>query len=212
MWIYGICDRSPLPPGARGLAGAPLEALGEGGLVAVFTRHAQSIGDPSPEALWSHEQVVERLMADRTVVPVRFGSTVAGEDALRRLLAERRESLTAAIARVRGRVELGLRVHHEEPVAGGDMSASGRDYLLSRLQATRRAGDAAAALHEPLAALASDSVRQPPGGAGELLRSAYLVDRRGVAGFCTRVRRLQDAHPEIAMLCTGPWPPYSFAG
>jgi hypothetical protein len=49
-------------------------------------------------------------------------------------------------------------------------------------------------------------VRQGP----ELLRAAYLVDRREVPRFRATVERLQSAHPDAAILCTGPWPPYSF--
>jgi hypothetical protein len=26
------------------------------------------------------------------------------------------------------------------------------------------------------------------------------------------VRRLEAAHSEVTVVCTGPWPPYSFAG
>jgi hypothetical protein len=205
MWIYGICDRPELPlPRERGLADAPLEALVHDKLVAVFTRHAEDVGDPVPETLWAHERVVERLMAERTVVPMRFGSRVPGEAALRGLLAERRESLAAALARVRGRVELSVRVLEEAPVA--DPPRSGRDYVLAKLQDSRRA----VTVHEPLAALACEAVRQPPRGAGELLRGAYLVDRDGVARFRTGVQDLQDAHRDAAILCTGPWPAYSF--
>jgi hypothetical protein len=201
MWIYGICDQAA-PPEGQGLADAPLEAHREGGLTAVFTRHAERVGAPEPAALWAHEQVVERLMADCTVVPMRFGSTVAGEDALRDLLAERREELTAALARVRGRIELGVRALAQPPAA----HRSGRDYLLARLRASRHAD----ALHEPLARLAADAVRRPPRGAGELLRGAYLVDGGEVVRFRAGVEDLQDAHPELTIHCTGPWPAYSF--
>ena len=42
-------------------------------------------------------------------------------------------------------------------------------------------------------------------------RRVALVDRDGVGAFVARVRALQDERPELAVLCTGPWPPYSFA-
>jgi hypothetical protein len=45
----------------------------------------------------------------------------------------------------------------------------------------------------------------------ELLRAAYLVDRGAVGEFVARVRQLQRAHEELALVCTGPWPPFSFA-
>jgi hypothetical protein len=208
IWVYGICDRPGLaPPRRRGLAQAPLEALREQALLAVFTRHAHSVGDPAPDALWAHERVVERLMADRTVLPMRFGSTVRDEGELRRFLAERQATLVAALARLAGRVELGVRMLAQRESGTAPAVASGRDYVLSKL----RDGARADRVHEPLAALASDSRLQPPRGGDELLRGAYLVDRGAIPRFRTGVERLQHAHPEVAILCTGPWPPYTFA-
>jgi hypothetical protein len=49
-------------------------------------------------------------------------------------------------------------------------------------------------------------------GGAELLRAAYLVDRGAVEEFVAAVRRLQHRHPELAVVCTGPWPPFSFTG
>jgi hypothetical protein len=209
IWLYGICDRPELPvPHRRGLAQAPLDGLAHDGLMAVFTRHGAPVGDPAPDALWAHERVVERLMTDRTVLPLRFGSTLAGEGELLALLAGSRTSFAAALARVSGRVELAVRALEPAPtpvaVAG---APSGRDYLLGKLRNGRRADG----LHEPLAALAAMSERRPGGGGDdELLRAAYLVERPAVARFRAAVERLQRAHPDLAILCTGPWPPYSF--
>jgi hypothetical protein len=59
-----------------------------------------------------------------------------------------------------------------------------------------------------LAVLARESVVQP---GPELLRTAYLVDRDAVESFVGLVRRLQETHDGIHVLCTGPWPPYSFS-
>jgi gas vesicle protein GvpL/GvpF len=213
IWVYAICDRPEMPPPRRrGLAQAPLEGLREGPLQAVFTRHAGGVGEPAPDALWAHERVVERLMTDRTVLPMRFGSRVDDEAALRRVLVSGASEFVAALARLAGRVELGVRVvatnGRPEPVPA---VASGRDYVMAKLRSDRRAETEAAALHDPLAALAADARRQPPRGNGEVLRGAYLVERATVARFRATVERLQAAHPEAAILCTGPWPPYSFA-
>jgi hypothetical protein len=79
-----------------------------------------------------------------------------------------------------------------------------------RAQAEARHDCTAGALHEPLAALARASVRgrpRPP----ELFRAAYLVERDTVVPFTAEVARLQKANAGLSILCTGPWPPYSFA-
>jgi hypothetical protein len=117
---------------------------------------------------------------------------------------------------VAGRVEIGVRV--VQPVAAGAgiapavpaIAPSGRDYLLFKLQNGRRAEHAAAELHTPLEALSVEALRQPLRTDDEVLRGAYLVDQRAVARFRGVVERLQLTHPDVAILCTGPWPPYSF--
>jgi hypothetical protein len=148
---------------------------------------------------------------------MRFGSTVADEAELRRFLAEHQRSLLVTLARIDDRVELGVRVIRTVadaalvPVgAPAAEPANGRDWLLDKLRNGHRADRAAADLHEPLAALAADSRQQPPRSADEVLRNAYLVERRVVPRFRAVVERLQLAHPEVAILCTGPWPAYSF--
>jgi len=220
IWVFGICDHPEIPaPRRRGLAQAPLEGLREGELLAVFTRHAHSVGDPAPDALWAHERVVERLMVDRTVLPLRFGSSVDEADALRRVLIDRQQPLVAALARVAGRIELGIRVlelhpnGNEAPAAVATVTAgapSGREYLAAKLHHGQRAIRLATALHEPLASLSAEVRVQAPRGADDVLRGAYLVERGVVPRFRATVQRLQNAHPEVAILCTGPWPPYTF--
>jgi len=42
------------------------------------------------------------------------------------------------------------------------------------------------------------------------ISAAFLVPRDRLAGFRVMVGRIAAAHPELALLCTGPWPAYSF--
>jgi hypothetical protein len=215
IWVYAICDRPDLPPPRRrGLAQAPLDSLREGALLAIFTSHAHAPAEPAPDALWAHERVVERLMADRTVLPMRFRSTVDDEGALSALLARDQQRLLHALARVQGRVEIGVRAL--QPASNGAhgvatvAASTGRDYLLAKLHDGRRLDRAATELHSPLEAMAVEACRQPLRSEDEILRGAYLVDQRVIARFRAAVDRLQRAHPDVAILCTGPWPPYSF--
>ena len=65
-------------------------------------------------------------------------------------------------------------------------------------------------LHEPLARLSRASTRFG-GASSDLIQSVYLVPRQDVAAFGEHVRRLEAAHPDLTIVCTGPWPPYTFA-
>jgi hypothetical protein len=193
--LYAITD-DPAPPDP------PLRAVRSDGLTALC---APAEGrEVTPEVLWQHEAVVESLMEERDLLPMRFGTLVEDDDAAVRALEERREELRAGLDRVRGAVELAVRA---EAMPGGDTTPagpSGAEYLRARTKRT----EAARLLHEPLAFLARESkVQQGP----ELLRAAYLVDRDAVEAFVGLVKRLQDTHEGLRVLCTGPWPPYSFA-
>jgi hypothetical protein len=192
--LYAITD-DPAPPQP------PLLAVSCNGLTALCAPASEQLAT-TPDALWRREELVEALMADRDLLPVRFGTLVEDEEAAARAVADRHDELLASLDRVRGAVELALRVQDQEP--SGPEGPSGRDYLQAKVGQL----ETARVVHEPLAELARDSV---VASGPELLRAAYLVDREAVPDFVAAVKRLQDEHSRLALLCTGPWPPYSFA-
>jgi hypothetical protein len=193
--LYAITD-DPAPPEP------PLVAVRGDGLTALCAPAERR--EITEEVLWRHEEVVEALMRERDLLPVRFGTLVEDEAAAQRALDERHDELVTNLDRVRGAVELAVRAHHREP-ADTQFFRSGTEYM----QAKARRAEVAALLHDPLAYLARDSVvRQGP----ELLRAAYLVDRDAVEGFVELVKRLEATLDDVQVLCTGPWPPYSFTG
>jgi hypothetical protein len=217
IWVYGICERPDMPPPRRrGLAQAPLDGVREGELLAVISRHVHPPVDPALDALWVHERVVERMMADRAVLPMRFGTKLPGDDALREVLAARQAEFLGGLDLVRGRVEVGVRAMQPpgeraaEESSPPPVAASGREYLEAKLANGRRIEREGAAVHDPLASLAVASSRLPTGGPEELLRASYLIERATLARFRATVERLQRTQPGVAILCTGPWPPYSF--
>jgi hypothetical protein len=194
--LYAITD-DPAPPEP------PLRAVRCGDLTALCAP-AEDRG-LTPQALWRYEEVVETLMEERDLLPVRFGTLVPDEHAAEQAVVERRDELVSRLERVRGAVELAVRAEvSERPPERPDPEQSGRHYM--RARAARMAQ--ARALHEPLASLARDSVVK---AGPELLRAAYLVDRENLERAVALVRDLQQANPALDLLCTGPWPPYSFS-
>lgn len=207
--LFAITD-DPAPPLPTV---APLSAVASHGLALVCAPAAHV--EVSPEVLWRHEEVVEALMEDRDLLPVRFGTRLDDETAAARALGERHEALASALDRVRGAVELSVRVLGERSgEADPDPSdpVTGAEYL--RAKAATAAGERSAlrSVHEPLASRARENKRLAARDRHELLRAAYLVDRSAVEPFVEQVSRLQHANPRLRLLCTGPWPPYSFTG
>lgn len=217
LYVYAITDSRDEPEGP-GLHGGRVRPFGERPPFAMASEHRDS-PHPDEADLWVHESVVEELMGRCTVLPMRFGSTVADETSLLAVLEERRAEFESLLGRVRGAVELSVRAqvaaHPHEPAhsnaARGDAGGPGTAYLLRRREAQQRADDAVARIHEPLAELSRQSGRKGGGLRPDAFKAAYLVDRDRVEEFRARVRDLTDEIEEARIVCTGPWPPYSFS-
>jgi hypothetical protein len=191
---------------------APLCELSRDGLSAVFAETVEN-GAATAERLWHHEHVVETLMESRDLLPVRYGTSAPDEAALARALDRRHDELATALSFVRGAVELSVRVFGDPTDRDGvppRRSRSGSEYLRARARDAAVQHGIAQSVHEPLRAIArADHMRRPQDDL-EVLRSAYLVDRGRVGRFTRAVAELESDLSGFRLLCTGPWPPYSF--
>jgi hypothetical protein len=176
-YAYAVTETGAGAPAVDGLALTSVRC----GALAMVAGDGPGVGE---EAYWRHERVVEAAMAGGPVLPMRFGSVLDDPAAF---LADRHDALAAALDRVRGAVEVGVRVG----AADAGAPQSGTEYLLRR-------GDAEH-VHAELSALARAAVRRRSAS------FAYLVDRGELERFDERAR-------ELGVMCSGPWPPYSFAG
>jgi len=220
VYLYAVTDRQAAPTGVLGLNESRLRAIPDD-RVAVVVSDLEAPVEPTEAALWRHEGVVEELMHHGPVLPMRFGSTVPDEAAARRMLHERGGELSAGLDRVRGAVELGVRVLWEAPTgaqgalvegeeAAGAGGGAGTTYLMRRLGASRRSHSLADDIHAPLARLARSSTRRLLVTPRLLLSGAYLLEEGATEDFRACVAELDERLEEVAILCTGPWPPYSF--
>ncbi len=239
LYLYAITDRpEALLPAMSGLEDAPLCKLTYQDLTGVMSFVTTRQIQPTEANLWQHEAIVEALMADRTVLPVRFGTVFSNEATAQAELLTHQTDLIANLKRVRGRVELGLRVliNDEQPPSRAALQeqaqdderdavapttsapiSRGRAYLNARQEEERQARAArqqaetlAAEIHTALAHLIVESVQQVLVTPRLLLTAAYLVERDRVEAFRQQIVTLSAAYPALSLLCTGPWPPYNF--
>ena len=205
--VYGVVDQLRSLPLQLGVGGAPLERARVGRLELVVSR--TNSNEATREAVLAHAQVVDELMArSRAVLPVQF-TAFADEGELADAVVPKVETLERALRRVRGCAEFGLRVAQaavELPEA-----SSGAEYMRARLAEEQRRQQVTALVHEPLTRLSRATARVRSSSAG-VLESAYLVPVETVAAFRDTLGRLQVEHPELTIVCTGPWPAYSFGG
>jgi len=217
IYLYAISDKLNRPMiEARGLGNAPLSVLVHRQVAAIVSTVSEADVTPTVLHLWQHESVVETLMADRAVLPVRFGTVLGDTGRVRTTLARHHTNLVRALDLVRGRVELRVTVLWEGGEETGEghglaeAQGRGRAYLLSRLKERQRAKTLAGEIHAALAPLAVASVQQLLVTPRMLFSAAYLVERNEVLAFRDGVTNLAAAYPDLEVLCTGPWPAHNF--
>jgi len=236
--LIGVDSRSP----ATLVEGSGLAAIVSRVSLAEFGE--EQLHDNLNDVAWledkarAHEEVLDAALSRMTVVPMRLCTIYRSEDQVQEMLGRERDLLVDALARLQGKTEWGVKVI-AEPGALERAAAQGgarpddeaklspgtaymsekRRQALSREEGDRVAEEWAEAVHERLAAKASEALLNPlqnpevSGHIGEmLLNGVYLVDDREAEDFRGVVDQLAGEYLELgaAVELTGPWPPYNF--
>jgi Gas vesicle synthesis protein GvpL/GvpF len=235
-YVYGVIQAADSDPGFQVTGVDPshdIAVLGEGPVAAVSshvplaefeeTRLRQHLGDIEwvEATARAHEQALQAIRRQTTVIPMRMCTVYRGEDGLREMLRREARSLEEALAHLEGRTEWGVKAllgdpppaparetttQSVDPTAGQSAApGSGTAYLQRRLEERDREQRAAQTLeeacretHARLDAVAADSVLLPaqaPGVSGRpgemILNAAYLVDDDADEAFTRELEELQ---------------------
>jgi hypothetical protein len=116
-YIYAIIDGiSDFSAAANGIDGRRPELISAHGITCVVSENASEHLRPERRHLTVHRDILNWLMArSSAVLPVRFGTIADSESGVRTLLSQNRDDLLRQLGRVRGKVEMGLRVTWDVP-------------------------------------------------------------------------------------------------
>ena len=245
VYLYAVTDAAPAKEPAdehalAGVDGVPVRRVVSGDLAAVVssvdpTQFSEEALRRSLEDLqWlertarAHNAVVAAVARSGPVAPVRLATVYLDDENVRRLLDERASEFTAALDRIRGRAEWGVkgfavRTEGDTSPQATEESKPGTAYLMRRRAERDRAArglqdaaEAAEAVHREMSAVAVASRRYQPqdprlSGRREemVLNVAYLVDEAGAEILRRLVEQQQGQNLRLEL--TGPWAPYSFA-
>lgn len=238
-YVFGVTgdDGAPDPPDPRRLpdGGAPrwLSETGTRALVCdvepatfeVLQQPGSAGLDTLAAVAHAHDEVLAALATATTVLPLRLGTVVPDDDAVRHLLTAHGDRLRSELGRMAGKAEWSVTVQLSDGAEPDDDRAreasSGADYLQRRRDALdarshrgERRRQLAISLHERLAlcAQAADTVTARPVDdvAPPLLHGVYLLADDAVASLERLVADLRAEHPRTVIEITGPWPPYHF--
>ena len=237
-YIYCIIENSnarnfgPIGIGDRG---DEVTTIPYGELSAVVSSIPMSRYVVSRETMTAHERVLEEVMKDCAVLPVRFYTVAPSVDEIRSLLRRRHAEFKNLLRYLDNRVELGLKALWKDmtqvfqeiidendelkalqeeiaSISSGKAEAEGKALaagVKSRLQ--EKKDKEADGLLDPLKKISVDVRYNKTHGDDMICNAAFLVDRRWEKDFDIKVEELTKACDDrIRFIYVGPVPPYSF--
>jgi hypothetical protein len=236
VYVYGVLSKTDQATvSVGGVEQAEVRTVEHAGLAAlVSTLEGDALA--AGREVRAHWRVLEEASRGATVLPVRFGTVMDDDGAVRdRLLAPNAERLTSLLGELAGRTQLNVKGEYDEehmlrevvrtsptvaalrervrsvPDAAGYYDRIRMGELVAAEIDARRSQDSALALArlEPFAVNARAEKVGSPNAAFNL---AFLVEDGGVDAFSEAVGRLREELGErVALRYVGPLPPYSFA-
>jgi hypothetical protein len=234
MKLYLYCLSDDLEVGqieaVAGIAGAVTRAIDLGAVRAVVSDvHIHEV-KVSKENVLAHERVIDRVMAQTTPLPFRFGVVVNPAE-LQSYVESNEDRLRALLESVRGAVEMNVKIiwdreairnhpaekHSRDHAGKAEGAGPGLRFLLAKQQEMAverevkgRAEEIAAWLDRGVDNLVRDKVVTLNPDEALVIRAAYLVERGRVAEYREQVNSLGRERNELRFLTSGAWPPYSF--
>ncbi|WP_165227585.1 GvpL/GvpF family gas vesicle protein [Aquisphaera insulae] len=235
-YLYAIAE--DVPDGEvfdyLGLDGSEVHSIGDGHISAIVSDLPNQKLRPERRRLAAHHEVLRRLMDGRAVLPIAFGIVADGPEAVLRILRVNRDAFSEQLDKVRGRVEMGLRVswdvpnifeymisRHEELRSlrdrifrGGRESTQDDKIDLGRAFDRLLNQDREAYLgriSESLEGHAAEVKSNPPRSEREVLNLAFLVARDELPAFEQAVLEVAGRFDNnFAFDINGPWPCHNF--
>ena len=225
LFVYAIVDSVKVPPQFPD-GGARLRIVSVGRIAAVVDRRRRAPA-PTPRNVRQYHRTVAAIAAAvPAILPARFG-TLVGEEELSFILRARATSLRAALTRLRGRVQMTARILSRggEARAAGALQGTpdsdagvtkrgrpsgvgpGAAYLRRRVSPDGEIQQLLAPLRRAVQRWVQEEEVTRRGG---IVNVYHLVRRRSVAAY---QRALLGAAHEgaLAIIVSGPLPPYAFA-
>jgi Gas vesicle synthesis protein GvpL/GvpF/Lsr2 len=203
IFVYGILPADiEVATGIPGVGEHPglLRDVRCDGLAALISEVDSSGRLGSPDDLRAHREILDATAEEVPVLPLRFGTVLASEDAVAKdLLAAHHDEFTAALDQLEGRTEFQVKGRYIEDAVHGDVTAS-------------REEDARA-LRRAMEALCVASVAREPAHELDAVDVAFLVpadQEPEVERVIEELAREWEGRIDIQLL--GPMAAYDFTG
>lgn len=233
IYTYGIIDSNAnIVEPISGLEGTCVYNLPYRDIGAVASKLINQIKEINRDDVLKHEEVVERLMENFTVLPVSFFTTFNQEEEVLVMLKEYYQDFKENLDRLRNKVEFGIRViWSSETIKNRIIEASkkfnadvtipdnspGKSFAKEKFENykidkefTEEADRCIAFLDDFFSRFAAEKKLEKLKSDNLLLSAYYLVEKEKQGEFKEAFKRAKNTPGDLKYLFSGPWPPYNF--
>jgi hypothetical protein len=233
VYIYGIIDSNdPIGQSIRGFGGAAAYNIPFRDIGVVATNLNEPTRNISGADALAQEALVERLMEDFTVLPVKFLTVFKGMQDVLSMMRAYYGAFRDNLDRLRNKVEFGIKViwpadriktriidtyERTDGKAPAVDNSREKRFIAERLKNYKvekafkeEAGNCIDAIDLPLSRFAAEKSLEKLRTENLLLSAAYLVEKGKQNDFKEAFERVKTANTSFRYLFSGPWPPYNF--
>jgi hypothetical protein len=233
LYLYGIIDsKDQIKESIYGLEGAGVYSIPFCDIGAAVSEICQMTQDTTDRAVLEHATVVEKLMADFTVLPVRFQTVIEDRDNLLSMMQSYYKDFKDNLARLHNKLEFGIKViwpadkvkaniikvlkKDEQKMQGSDNSLSKRfikekfeEYKIDK-EFKAKADRFIKVMDIFFSRFAAEKKLEKLKTENLLLDAVYLVEKDKQNDFREAFEHIKSGPPGLKYLFSGPWPAYNF--
>ena len=217
-----------------GISGEKLYAVTESNISAIASSFSSGGQAWAKEKVLEFASVTEKLSEHVNLLPVRFGTILKSDDAIRQLLIAHLNAFETNLRKTANKTEFGLKVlwdfektkneikkqSRPDEISAGDyfkQRSIHTNYLFEKMK-QHKLDDAVlqyvekfiGVIKEAMQALNPDIRFKKMVSDSIMLDAVFLVNKKQHHEFRDVIISLGEQYPGLQFLLTGPWPPYSF--
>jgi hypothetical protein len=252
VYCYGVIGEGARLDSASisGFESGGLELVSFGDIIAVvshvseenFSQEAvdKKIKDISwlTENAQTHEDVVDSIMKQTTIIPMKFCTVFKSEENAESMLKERYADLKYNLNNLKGKVEIGVKVYFDSKDLKEKLKAKDSEIKALELSLKEKTPGAAYFEEQKIEILLKERMQEKVIGKGRtmfdkvkaisvdsrenellnkkatgkdmLLNSVFLVGEDKLDDFKREIEGIKSSHVELEIQMWGPFPPYNF--
>jgi len=233
LYLYGIIDSSEqVKESIYGLEGSGVYNIPYCDIGAVVSEINQPIQKVTKGAVLEHEAVIEKLMENFTVLPVRFQTVIEDRDNLLLMMQSYYNDFKDNLARLHNKLEFGIKViWAAEKIRENIIKAlkkgkqkklepdslQGRKFMTEKFEKYKidkefraKADKFIRVIDIFFSKFAAEKKLGKLKTENLLLDAVYLLEKSQEINFREAFEHIKSARPDFKYLFSGPWPAYNF--